>query len=146
MPAIQSMLNLKPLPEPCRWRLCCQRARVLRVQVKIGECKVSSDAYPARKQRIVRLGKDATCNISVAPAPTDPFSTLTRDAYLPPAPLVPLDEPVLLEPDPEPGGVRSVDILRVPVFKSGSSIGPPRIIAPLDWLSGSSCTRMRDGA
>ena len=60
----------------------------------------------------------------------------TRDAYLPPAPLAPLDEPVLFEPDPERGVVSPLDLLIVPVLISSMSAGAPRIIAPSVRLSG----------
>ena len=66
-----------------------------------------------------------------------PSISLTRDAYWPSAPLAPLDEPVLFEPDPERGVVPPVDLLVVPVLKSGMAAGPPRIIAPSVRLCGS---------
>jgi len=77
-----------------------------------------------------------------------PSISLTRDAYWPSAPLAPLDEPVLFEPDPERGVVPPVDLLIVPVLKSGSL--PVHLellhrrfgfVAP-----GSSCTMIRDVA
>ena len=66
-------------------------------------------------------------------------TSLPRDAYWPSAPLAPLDEPVLFEPEPEPALFPPgfPVCLIVPVAISGISTGPPRIIEPVVWLCGS---------